>query len=115
MTRQTTLAIATSLLTVILVLACNSAGSTSAPPPDPVTLSGSGDNVLQVGHLDQHTTATITHDGSGHFLVLPFDQDNNRLISLVNEAGAYDGTVKWDQRAHTLQITADGNWTIIVK
>lgn len=103
---------------LILTLACGTSGTSSAPPkatPRPVTLSGSGDDVIDVKRLQQHTKASLIHTGSRNFIVVPYDASNNRRSSLVNEIGAYEGTVKWDQRADTLEITADGEWTITVQ
>jgi hypothetical protein len=69
------------------------------------TTSGSGDQVLFIdtgaGRL------TLTHDGSSNFAV--FAYSNTRDL-LVNEIGAYEGTVRLPD-AVALEIVADGNWT----
>ena len=61
-----------------------------------------------------YTKVRMTHDGKSNFQVVPFDADNNRRMSLANEIGAYDGTAKWDKRADSLEVKADGAWEIIV-
>lgn len=70
------------------------------------SIEGTGDQVLVVG-TDANRLA-ITHDGERNFAVLAWGQ---RRDLLVNEIGAYDGTVRMGD-ALALEITADGNWTI---
>jgi hypothetical protein len=99
-------------LAVLILAAC-------LPTPEPLSnwsRRGSGDAVVDVSFYTgrAYTTARITHDGRGHFLVVPYDAGNNRMISLVNEVGAYNGTVKLDKRADSLEVKADGSWEIVV-
>lgn len=106
------------LLALCLVLAL-AAACGPAPAPtrqlNPVTLSGEGDDVIDVGHLSGYATAELDHHGERNFIVRPYDAEGNPRQSLVNEVGRYNGTVMWDKQAHTLQITADGRWTIILR
>lgn len=101
-----------AVLAVLFLAAC-------MPTPEPLSdwsRRGTGDSVVDVSFYTgkAYTTARITHDGRGHFLVVPYDASNNRMISLVNEIGAYNGTVKWDKRADSLEVKADGAWEIVV-
>jgi hypothetical protein len=92
---------------------------TQAPVPADVVLSGHGDAVIKAAALDgtdQPGVATFTHDGSANFSVWSLDANVNQLDLLVNTIGAYSGTVLFDkqsnQHTESLQITADGNWTV---
>ena len=98
----------------LAALACGSSSPTATPAPklEPVTLTGSGDDVIDIGHLAGYTKAKLTHDGKANFIVRPLDADGNERMSLVNEIGAYSGTVVWDKTGFTLSIKADGKWTI---
>jgi len=92
---------------------------TVAPIPADVVLSGHGDAVIKASALDgadEPGVATFTHDGSSNFTVWSLDANVNQLDLLVNTIGAYKGTVLFDkqsgQHTESLQITADGNWTV---
>ncbi|MEO6532047.1 MAG: DUF4190 domain-containing protein [Pseudolysinimonas sp.] len=92
---------------------------TQAPVPADVVLSGHGDAVIKATALDgadEPGVATFTHDGSDNFTVWSLDANVNQLDLLVNTIGAYNGTVLFDkqssQHTESLQITADGNWTV---
>ena len=92
---------------------------TVAPVPADVVLSGHGDAVIKASAVDgagEPGVATITHDGTANFAVWSLDANVHQLDLLVNTIGAYNGTVLFDKNSteHTesLQITADGNWTV---
>jgi hypothetical protein len=92
---------------------------TQAPVPADVVLSGHGDAVIKASAVDGADgpgVATFTHDGADNFAVWSLDANVNQLDLLVNTIGAYNGTVLFDKQSteHTesLQITADGNWTV---
>lgn len=91
----------------------------AAPVPADVVLTGHGDAVIKASALDgtgEPGVATFTHDGSSNFAVWSLDANVNQIDLLVNTIGAYKGTVLFDKQStqHTgsLQITADGNWTV---
>ncbi|HEU0206561.1 MAG TPA: DUF4190 domain-containing protein [Pseudolysinimonas sp.] len=93
--------------------------ATVAPVPADVVLSGHGDAVITASALDgadEPGVATFTHDGSSNFAVWSLDANANQLDLLVNMIGPYSGTVLFDkqstQHTESLQITADGNWTV---
>jgi hypothetical protein len=57
---------------------------------------------------------TLTHNGRHNFIVWTYDASDNRRSLLVNKIGVYKGTSKWDRRAASLEIKADGAWIISV-
>jgi len=70
------------------------------------TTTGRGDQVLLVTADAGRLTAT--HDGESNFVILAW---GSRRDLLVNDIGAYDGTVRLPE-AIALEINADGNWTL---
>jgi len=68
--------------------------------------SGSGDQVLFVTADAGRLAAT--HDGGSNFVVRAW---GDRRSLLVNEIGAYSGTVRLPD-AVALEISADGSWTL---
>lgn len=90
---------------------------TNTPLPQPVTLSGNGDSVVDVP-WDGPGILTITHNGGGNFAIQSYDANNNYMDLLVNTIGNYQGTVPLDllDREDTarFQITAGGSWQIVV-
>ncbi len=100
---------------VLSSLACGTSSSVPKVECEPKTFTGKGDSVIDVGQVGGCTKATLTHDGTRNFIVVPYDANNSRRSSLVNEIGKYSGTVKWDAKADTLEIKADGSWSISVE
>ena len=97
----------------------------SAPVIDPyaerfgtfatITQSGSGDSVIQLPTEADAALVTATHEGSSNFVLQTLDGSNQMSDLLVNEIGAYTGTVSYGltgSESGMLQITADGAWTI---
>lgn len=91
--------------------------ATNTPLPQPVTLSGSGDSVVDV-LWDGPGILTITHNGGGNFAIQSYDANNNYMDLLVNTIGNYQGTLPLDllDREDTarFQITAGGSWQIVI-
>ncbi len=92
---------------------------TVVPVPADLVLTGHGDAVIKasaVDGADEPGVATITHDGKSNFAVWSLDANVTQLDLLVNTIGAYNGTVLFGkqstQHTESLQITADGNWTV---
>jgi hypothetical protein len=71
------------------------------------SVSGSGDDVVAMEVSSP--TMDITHHGESNFVVLAFTDSRDLL---VNEIGAYDGTVRSPTGTVVFQITADGDWTL---
>ncbi|MGI9822210.1 TM2 domain-containing protein [Agromyces sp. Marseille-Q5079] len=83
----------------------------------PVTQTGAGDALITLPGTSGIVTAT--HDGSANFVVNVLDATNGSTGELlVNTIGAYTGTTAYGfssfSEPATLQITADGNWTITI-
>lgn len=73
-----------------------------------VPMTGTGDDVFY--YKGASKAATFTHDGSSNIAVHTF---GTRPDLLINEIGAYTGTVVW--AAGLYQVTADGNWSATLK
>jgi hypothetical protein len=85
---------------------------------DVVELSGTGDGVIPVPSTVGMVTAT--HDGTGNFAISALDADAQPTGDLlVNEIGAYSGTTAYGLTAFsdatTLQISANGAWTLRIE
>ena len=72
------------------------------------SVSGVGDDV--VAYLSTSSRITATHDGDRNFVVQAWSADGRDL--LVNDIGAYDGTVRIDPGAILIVVNADGAWTL---
>jgi len=86
---------------------------------DTITQSGAGDNLITLPVGVTAAMVTATHDGSMNFVVNALNADNETTGDLlVNTIGAYSGTTVYGFNAFSdatsLQITADGNWTITI-
>lgn len=79
----------------------------SAAPALPA--SGTGDGVFLYSGAAARLSAT--HDGSANFAVLEETDDPFHFGLLINEIGAYSGTVPLSAGPSVISITADGNWT----
>ena len=75
--------------------------------------SGVGNNVFlydgDAGRL------TATHDGSSNFSVLEETGEAFSMGLLVNEIGAYSGTVPLSAGPSVITVGADGNWTLLAE
>ena len=107
-----------------LTLACGgssgnprAAGPTATKAPCVTqTFQGRGDDVLELpDNVRGCTKAQITHSGSQNIIVWSYGTGNEQRELLINEIGSYEGTVKWDQQASSLEIKATGAWTIEVR
>ena len=91
----------------------------TTPPADGRT-NGTGDDVTTCTLASGNNVFNVSHNGESNFIVGIYDQEGSR-DTLVNEIGQYDGTVL--VRAGdgvldlipgpcTIEINADGAWTI---
>lgn len=71
-------------------------------------MTGTGDDVFH--YKGASKPAVFTHDGSSNIAVHRF---GTRPDLLINEIGAYTGTVVWATGLY--QVTADGNWSATLK
>lgn len=95
------------------------AAEVPAPVPADAAYSGTGDSVLKIALPDGTKStgvATITHIGSSNFSVWGLDDSMGKKGLLVNQIGAYTGTVLFNTGLSTgvtsLGISADGSWTV---
>ncbi|WP_239065897.1 hypothetical protein [Microbacterium hibisci] len=70
--------------------------------------SGAGDDVILM--TDEFDVAAITNDGSSNFVVYAYGEGNFSPL-IVNEIGAYSGTVPMVGPAF-VEVTSTGNWSI---
>ena len=74
--------------------------------------SGTGDSVF-LYHGDA-AGLTATHEGAANFVVLEETSEAFNMGLLVNEIGAYTGTVPLSAGPSVISVQADGNWTLTV-
>ncbi|PFG20670.1 hypothetical protein [Serinibacter salmoneus] len=83
---------------------------------EPVTHTGVGAGVVAMPEGSDIGIVTATHEGSSNFALWSLDGDNNQVDLLVNTIGAYSGTTPWgltyDTEASSIQVEADGPWSI---
>ena len=66
--------------------------------------------IVITAYLRTSSRITATHDDDSNFVVLAWSADGRDL--LVNDIGAYDGTVRIDPGAILIVVNADGAWTL---
>ena len=86
---------------------------------DTVTQSGTGDNLITLPEGAKAGIVTATHDGGSNFVINGLDASNASTGDLlVNTIGAYSGISVYGFNsftdATTLEVKADGNWTITI-
>lgn len=86
---------------------------------EPVTLSGSGDDVVELATPDGAAAVLeLTHDGSSNFAVFALDQSGNQTDLLVNTIGAYAGSRLVNLGGSDiggLEISASGAWQVVAR
>ncbi|GEK79100.1 TM2 domain-containing protein [Agrococcus baldri] len=78
-----------------------------------LTPAGSGDGVFLYG--GDAGAAAVTHDGAANFIVQQHSDDFLAMGLLVNDIGAYTGTVPIGSGPSVVTVMADGGWTIAVQ
>jgi len=89
--------------------------SSGSPVVDEIHLIGHGNDVQPFNTTETGlNTFTLHHTGVSNFAVTLKDKDGKYLSLLVNEIGEYSGKKSETLGAgnYTLEITADGDWTI---
>lgn len=86
---------------------------------DTITETGTGDNLITLPEGAKAGIVTATHDGGSNFVVNALDASNAATGDLlVNTIGAYNGISVYGFNsfgdATTLEVNADGNWTITI-
>jgi hypothetical protein len=97
---------------------------TVTAPKIPQTFSGRGDSVPSPFTLEQGTVKfEMTHNGNSNFAIWLYDNEGSRVDLLVNEIGAFEGSKivgvtgllgQASAGIHYLDITADGNWSVVI-
>lgn len=119
----------TILVVALAVLAVPSSVVASTPPTTtttttlpvakglpPITYNGHGDYVVDLGPSNSRFVGYFKHTGSSNFIVTALDASTERLDGVVNEIGAWDGTVLVSvsdfAKVRYLEIKADGDWQV---
>lgn len=101
----------------LAALACGGSGGGKSSSPAVCierTYKGTGDDVVDVADNQEGCSkAKLTHNGQRNFIVRMY-RGSTAGVTLANEIGPYEGTAKWDGRTTSLEIDADGAWTIAV-
>ena len=86
----------------------------------PQEYTGSGSQAIYFLNLDSGLhRVTATHNGSSNFVVWAYNSDASGRDLLVNEIGAFNGSVALQISSGgayiVLDVQADGDWTILVE
>lgn len=93
--------------------------------PEPIRLKGQGDDVSPKFTIEEGIFILgAKHDGTSNFAIKLLNEGGDMVDLLVNEIGAYDGSMAIGVRkdniigarpgTHVLDITADGSWIIVM-
>jgi hypothetical protein len=82
-----------------------------------ITLSGSGDDVVNLPKTLKAGVIRATHDGEANFIVHSLDTTLETNEYLINEIGQYEADgqfgLGWSSKKTAgFEVQADGNWTI---
>jgi hypothetical protein len=86
------------------------ATSVFAAPAFDTTYEATGDDVVQFAGTGDRLA--VTHDGESNFVVYAYGAGRDLL---VNEIGAYTGTLRLPDGTVVLSVNADGRWTFAVE
>lgn len=114
-----------SITTFPLVIKASSS-STSMSEPKPIQLKGQGDDVSPKFILGEGISIiTMNHDGNSNFIVQLMNENGDLVDLLVNETGSFKGSKAIGVRkdnfmgakpgAYIVNVTADGNWEILIE
>lgn len=91
---------------------------TNTPPPEPIILTGSGDDVIEVEKWSDAALLKISYQGGGNFAVWSYGADNEPIDLLVNTIGSYEGTRPLDflegELTTRFQIESSGQWEFTI-
>ena len=84
-----------------------------------LTVSGTGDSVVDLPSGVTKGMITATYSGAGNFIIETLDVGNHFVDLPVNEIGSYSGTTlfgmyDFQEPARRLQVTADTEWRITI-
>ncbi len=84
--------------------------------PEPLVISGTGDSVVDIDWPDRIGLMRVKGNASGrYFGIVPYDENGNRISSIVNTADPYEGLRPFNfdgDNATRLEISASGEWSI---
>lgn len=90
-----------------------------AGAPVPPQITGRGQQVTQLLALQEGLARIeMTHDGQSNFAIWLLDDGGAQVDLLVNEIGSFSGSKAVqvpDDGNYLLDVTADGNWTIVIE
>lgn len=84
--------------------------------PDPITYTGSGDDVIEIETFDLAWYLHIEGNSEArHFAIKGYDEEDNKTELFVNTTSKYSGDVLDPSlKTKVLEITANGDWSITV-
>ena len=87
--------------------------------PSPIDIPGKGMEATSKFKLEEGLAIfEMKHHGSSNFIIALLDSQGNRVESLVNEIGRFDGSkaIKIDDAGvYLLTIDADGEWEVSIE
>lgn len=90
----------------------------TAPPPEPLEFSGSGDHATEIFTTQQKLLRVdLSHTGESNFAVwLKTDQGEDEEL-MANKIGTYEGSRFFIPPAgdYLLDIDADGSWNVVIE
>lgn len=81
----------------------------------PVTVSGTGDDVVEIPSELSVCLVKAENNGDSNFVIKSLDANNKSIDLLVNTIGSYSGTTTTGMRRGTakyLEVNSSGSWTI---
>ena len=95
--------------------------ATDGPPvplqfPPPTVVTGTGNRTFKITLAEENSPVLLlaTHKGTRNFIVKALDAKGAALNVPINQVGAFSGSVVLEPAA-SLQITADGAWSVTIK
>ncbi|MEU6729925.1 hypothetical protein ABZ917_40000 [Nonomuraea wenchangensis] len=110
----------------LAVLTALSAAFLAAPPAQAAptvtaaaaTYRGEGDDVVRIPATSAPSIVKATHQGESNFIVWALDSSGKQAALVANAVGDYKGTRAFNtigtRKIRSLEVTADGAWTLQV-
>jgi hypothetical protein len=84
--------------------------------PDPITLDGSGNDIVEFTKWKGPAVLSAAHDGDGDFVISNYTKDNQKIYTLLRKTGYYVGSLPLDflssEDSKSFNITASGTWEL---
>ena len=78
----------------------------------PGVIEGVGDEIIVLTGSVPDLANIVGNAGGNYFGVIPYDSTGDRMSSLVNTYGSYDGTAIMDSGAAIIEVLSSEAWTI---